>query len=258
MTTLAIAGVAGRMGRRLLALAAQDDELQTVSALEAPGHPKVGQQIEGVTVTDTIADPFDVLIDFTLPDGTIHWLKSALHRNKPIVIGTTGHSEQQLARIRDAAKKIPVLKAMNMSLGVNLLFRLVGQVAKALGDDYDIEIVEAHHRFKVDAPSGTALELLQSILDVTGRDAEKDVVYGRKGQTGQRPARQIGMHSLRGGDTVGEHLVRFGTLGETIELKHTAHTRDTFVNGALRAAKWLPGKKPGLYDMQDVLFGSNR
>lgn len=256
MTKVAIAGAAGRMGRRLLALCAEDPELEVVCALEAAGHPLMGQTVERISVTENAIEKFDVLVDFTLPAGTAHWLEAARKCGTAIVIGTTGHSEVQLKAIESAAAAIPILKASNMSLGVNLLFRLAGEVAKALGDAYDIEISETHHRFKVDAPSGTALSLLDAVLEATGRDREKDVVYGRQGETGKRPGEQIGMHSLRLGDTVGQHTVYFSALGETVELRHTAHTRDTFALGALRAAKWIVGKPPGLYHMQDVLFGS--
>jgi 4-hydroxy-tetrahydrodipicolinate reductase len=261
MVRLAVAGAAGRMGSRIISLAAEDKNFDVVAALEMTGHDKVGEDVgelagigrTGLPVQDRTETEFDVLIDFTLPAGTMHWLDYCLTCKRAIVIGTTGHDAQQLAQIEAAAKTIPLLKASNMSVGMNLMFRLVGQMARALGDDYDIEIVESHHRFKVDAPSGTAVSLMQSIVDATGRDAKHDVAYGREGQTGKRPARQIGMHSLRVGDTVGEHEVHFGSLGETLVLRHSAHTRDTFVKGALRAAAWLAGKPAGRYDMGDVL-----
>ncbi len=261
MIRLAIAGAAGRMGSRIIALAAADEQLKVSSALESAGHPSVGKDAGeaaglgsiGLAIQDRAEAPFDVLIDFSQPGGTVQWLETCVTRQRPIVIGTTGHSAEQLGQIEAAAKQIPVLKAANMSVGVNLLFKLAGEVASALGDSYDIEIVETHHRFKKDAPSGTAMTLLDSILAATGRDAKKDVVYGRQGETGERPAKQIGMHALRVGDTVGEHEVHFGNLGETVVLKHTAHTRDTFAAGALRAAVWLAEKPAGRYDMHDVL-----
>lgn len=261
MVRLAIAGAAGRMGSRILALAAADKTFNVVSALEKTGNPNIGRDAGelaglgkiGLPVQDRSETEFDVLIDFTLPAGTMHWLDYCLTRKRGIVIGTTGHEPEQLKTIEAAAAKIPVLKATNMSVGVNLMFQLVAQMAAALGDDYDVEIVEAHHRFKADAPSGTAISLRDAIVNATGRDNEKDVIYGRRGQTGRRPPRQIGMHAVRVGDTVGEHEVYFGTLGETLTLKHSAHTRDTFVKGALRAAAWLAGKPAGRYDMADVL-----
>jgi 4-hydroxy-tetrahydrodipicolinate reductase len=207
----------------------------------------------GLPLQDHTETEFDVLIEFTRPAGTMHWLEYCLTCRRAIVIGTTGHNREQLDAIERAAAIIPVLKASNMSVAMNLMFRLVAQVAAALGDDYDIEIVESHHRFKADAPSGTAITLRDCIVKATGRDSDRDVVYGRHGDTGQRPPRQIGMHALRVGDTVGDHEVHFGTLGETLTIRHSAHTRDTFALGALRAAAWLAGKPPGRYDMQDVL-----
>lgn len=261
MVRLAIAGVAGRMGSRVLALAAADKTFDVVTVLEKTGNPNVGRDAGelaglgrlGLPVQDRSQTDFDVLIDFTLPAGTMHWLDYCLTCKRGIVIGTTGHEPEQLGAIEAAAARIPVLKAANMSVGVNLMFQLAARMATALGDDYDIEIIESHHRFKADAPSGTALSLRDAILQATGRNAEKDVTYGRRGQTGQRPPRQIGIHAVRVGDTVGEHEVRFGTLGETLSLTHRAHTRDTFAKGALRAAAWLAGKLPGRYDMADVL-----
>jgi 4-hydroxy-tetrahydrodipicolinate reductase len=249
------------MGSRIIALADKDDRFELGAALELTGSPNIGADAGemaglphmGLPIQDRTATEFDILIDFTGPHGTMHWLDYCLTYERGIVIGTTGHSDDQQARITEASQKLPVLKASNTSLGVNLLFKLVGQVAKVLGDDYDIEIVESHHRFKKDAPSGTAMSLLESILKETGRDADPDVVFGRHGGSAERSHQQIGMHSLRLGDTVGEHEIHFATLGESITLKHSAHTRDTFVLGALRAADWLHGKEPGLYDMHDVL-----
>ncbi|MFQ6048513.1 MAG: 4-hydroxy-tetrahydrodipicolinate reductase, partial [Phycisphaerae bacterium] len=233
------------------------ERFQVVAALEAPAHPQLGQPAAAgqPPITDRCNVQFDVLIDFSLPDATIAWLDHVRQAGKSMVIGTTGHSPQQLAAIQAAASSIAILKAPNMSVGVNLLLRLVGQVAQTLGQQCDIEIVEAHHRFKADAPSGTALALLGSICQATGRDPDRDVVFGRRGQTGQRPAGQIGVHAVRLGDTVGQHEVHFGCLGETLTLRHVAHTRETFARGALRAAEWIVHQPPGLYSMHDVLFG---
>jgi 4-hydroxy-tetrahydrodipicolinate reductase len=261
MVRIAIAGAAGRMGQRILTLARASQEFDVVAMLEKTGHPDIGADAGekaglgriGLPIQDRTETEFDALIDFTLPEGTMHWLEYCLSFKRGIVIGTTGHSADQLKTIEAAAAKIPVLKAANMSVGVNVLLKAVAQVAAALGDSYDIEIVEAHHRFKMDAPSGTALALRDSVINATGRDAQRDVIYGRQGQTGKRPARQIGMHALRMGDVVGEHEVHFGALGETVTIKHSAHTRDTFAQGALRAAAWLAGQPAGRYDMQDVL-----
>lgn len=261
MIAIAIAGAAGRMGTRIYALARDDERVDVVAALESTGHPAIGDDAGeraglGCThlpIQDRTQTEFDVLIDFTTPAGTQHWLEFCVAARRPIVIGTTGHTDAQRAAIRDASSSIAVLHAANMSVGVNVLLRAVGQIAQALGDAYDVEITETHHRFKQDAPSGTALALLDAILAATGRDRKKDVVFGREGQTGPRDRRQIGVHALRLGDTVGEHEIHFGTLGETITLKHTAHTRDTFAQGALRAAAWLADKGPGLYTMLDAL-----
>lgn len=264
---IAIAGAAGRTGRRIVALAAEDAAFEVAAALEAPGRPAVGRDaggLAGVTgltlpIADRLSAPFDVLIDFSLPEGTLRWLDVCLREQRPMVIGTTGHDETALRRIREASRQTPVLMAPNMSVGVNVLLRIARQLGAMLDAAYDVEIVEAHHRFKVDAPSGTALALCAAVQE--GRRSagspEPQVVHGRCGPTGQRPTEQIGMHSLRIGDTVGEHSVQFGTLGETISLSHAAHSRDAFAAGALRAARWIVGKPPGLYDMQDVLFGKS-
>ncbi len=261
MIRIAVAGAAGRMGRRIIALARQDERLAVAAALEMEGHPMLGSDagvmaglgpINLPITPDTQAD-FDVLIDFSQPSGTIHWLSYCVNLKKPILIGTTGHTTEQRAMIEAAGKDIAVLHAANTSVGVNLLLKLVAQVAVALGDDYDIEITETHHRFKLDAPSGTALALRDAITQATGRDSDRDVIYGRHGRCETRPPRQIGIHALRVGDTVGEHEVHFGNLGETLVLRHSAHTRDTFVVGALRAAVWLADKPAGRYGMNDVL-----
>lgn len=268
MNRLAIAGAAGRMGQRITTLAVQDDRFTVTGALDVAGHPAIGQdagELAGIgTIGQTLralsdaggGDDFDVLIDFSLPEGTMAALDACLELKRCIVIGTTGHTGDQLERIAQAAESIPVLHAPNMSVAMNVLFRIVGEVAAALGDEYDCEIVESHHRFKADAPSGSAMELLRQVCRATNRDPQTDAIYGRQGRTGERVTGQIGMHALRVGDTVGEHDVHFGCLGETLVLRHSAHTRDTFVYGALRAAAWVVDKPAGLYSMQDVLFGS--
>jgi 4-hydroxy-tetrahydrodipicolinate reductase len=261
---IAITGAGGRMGRRLIALAAADRDLECVAALEDASSSALGRDVgelaglgaTSLVVTDQVEVPFDVLVEFSLPAGTMHWLDVCVARGLPMVTGTTGHTESQSAQIRAAAQKIPILKAPNMSVGVNVMFRLARMLGGILDDSYDVEIAETHHRFKVDAPSGTAIALRDAVAD--GRSsqgaAEAHVVYGRHGETGLRPVGQIGMHSVRLGDTVGEHTVAFGSVGETITIAHSAHSRDTFASGALRAAKWLAGRPAGLYDMQDVLF----
>ena len=261
MVRLAVTGAAGRMGSRIIALAKDDQRFQIVAALERAGHPHIGQDAGEIAGTGRLALPiretanseFDVMIEFSHPAGSDHWLQYCLEKKRPILIGTTGHSPEQLNAVEVAARSIAVLKAANTSVGVNLMLKIVAEMAAALGDDYDIEITETHHRFKKDAPSGTAIALRDAIIKATGRNTETDVIYGRQGETGQRPPRQIGIHALRLGDTIGEHQVHFGSLGESLTLKHRAHTRDTFVKGALRAAAWLAGKPPGRYTMHDVL-----
>jgi len=260
MVKIAITGVAGRMGRRIVALAIESERFDIVAATEARGHQAVGKDVGelagvgrfGLEVTEALEQTPEALIDFTGPEGTLHWLEVCRSRKVPMVIGTTGLTASQQAEVADAAGAIPIVCAANMSVGVNVLLNIVGQVAKALGEDYDIEIAETHHRFKKDAPSGTALALAKSICAAVGKDPGEALVYGRGGQCPRKKG-EIGMHALRVGDTVGEHTVYFGNLGETITIAHSAHTRDTFARGALRAAAWLIGKKPGLYTMMDVL-----
>lgn len=262
----AMAGAAGRMGRRIIALAAEDARFELAAALEPAGSAALGRDAgelagiarTGVPVTDTLQGAFDVLIDFSTPAGTAHWLEVCQREGRAMVIGTTGHDAALGKGISQAVARIPVLKSANMSVGVNVLLRVVEQLSEVLDATYDVEIVEAHHRFKIDAPSGTALALRDAVQkgrSVLGGPAPT-VVHGRQGQTGQRPTGEIGMHALRMGDTVGEHTVYFGNLGETIHVGHSAHSRDTFAAGALRAAAWLSGRGAGLYDMKDVLFGN--
>jgi 4-hydroxy-tetrahydrodipicolinate reductase len=260
MIQVAINGATGRMGRRLVALTIQDADLELVAALD---HSRCGlldqdagrisgEDQAGVEIATTLEAKPDVMIDFTVQPAVLPVVTLCRERGIPIVIGTTGLTDQDQQAINEAAKSVAVLQAPNMSLGVNLLFALAGQVAKQLGDDYDIEIVEAHHRFKQDAPSGTAMGLVESICDATGKDIGKDVKHGRSGMDPRVPG-EIGVHALRLGDEVGRHTVSFGTLGEEIQLAHIANTRDTFAAGALRAAKWLAGKPAGRYTMKDVL-----
>lgn len=254
MTKIAINGAAGRMGQRLIAMAGESQDLQVVCAIDAPGHPAQGQFAGPVTIGERLCSEAEVVIDFSLPVGTMALLPQAVERLCAMVIGTTGLSADQQAKIDEAARAIPIVQAPNMSVGVNVMLRLVAEAAKALGEPYDIEIVEAHHRFKKDAPSGTALGLAKSICEATGRDFEAALVHGREGES-PRQAGTIGMHAVRMGDVVGDHTVYFATLGEQVRIGHTAHTRDTFVGGALRAAAWVKGRPAGRYTMADVLFG---
>lgn len=258
-----ISGAGGRMGRRLMDLTCADSELELSAAIEMAGSPLVGKAIADLepaakattAVMTELKGKVDVVIDFSVPEATIGLLEQIARKEAALVIGTTGFNEEQAARIKKASMLIPIVWAPNMSLGVNLLFKLAGEVAKILGTPYDIEIVEAHHNKKADAPSGTALGLAKSICEATGRDMEKDLVHGRSGRPGPRTHKEIGMHAVRMGSVVGDHSVYFCSEFERIELAHHAQNRDVFAAGALRAAKWVVGKKPGLYDMQDVLFG---
>jgi 4-hydroxy-tetrahydrodipicolinate reductase len=260
MIDIAITGAAGRMGQRLIALARQDGAFNVVAAIERPDHPSLARDAGevagigaiGVPITFDLKPTPQVLIDFTVPASTRHWLKTCRDRGIAMLIGTTGLQPPDHASIDQAATDIPVLQSPTMALGVAVLFKLAGQVARLLGDDYDIEIVEAHHRFKKDAPSGTALGLADAILKATGKTRDA-LVFGRHGEESTRRRGDIGMHSLRLGDEVGRHTASFAAPGERLELTHNATNRDTFVHGALRATKWLASQKPGRYTLSDVL-----
>jgi len=259
----AIAGVSGRMGRALLEAVAADADCALCAAIDRPGSPLVGQDAgaawggaSGVNVSDQPAAALSgaqVLIDFTRPEATFGYLDACAAAGVPLVIGTTGFDAAGKARINDAAKRIPVVFAPNMSVGVNLLMKLAELAAEVLQDGYDIEIIEAHHRHKVDAPSGTALGLGQAVARALDRDLASCAVFGREGVTGERDPKTIGFATVRGGDIVGDHTLLFAGIGERVELTHKASSRATFAQGALRAAKWLQGRAPGLYDMRDVL-----
>jgi 4-hydroxy-tetrahydrodipicolinate reductase len=253
---VAIAGAAGRMGQALIEALRGDPELQLAAALEVPGNPSVGARISGVAVTSDVSAALaasDVLIDFTRPEATLEHLRACQAQGKAMVIGTTGFSAAQKKEIEQGAKAVAIVMAANFAVGVNALFKLAETAARILGEGYDVEVIEAHHRQKVDAPSGTALQLGKAIAAVLGRDLEKDARHGRQGEPGARPAREIGFHAVRGGDIVGEHTVLFAGIGERLELTVRSQSRATYATGALRAARWLRGRRPGLYDMQDVL-----
>ena len=252
---LAIAGAGGRMGRTLIDAVLADRELSLAVALEVPGSPALGKELGGVKVGSDLRAlaTADVLVDFTRPEGTLEHLEACVTHAKPIVIGTTGFSEIQKKSILEASRRIPVVMSPNFAVGVNVLFRLAQTAAGALGKDYDVEIVEAHHRHKVDAPSGTALKLGEIVAKALRRDLERVATHGRKGDTGERPAAQIGFHAIRGGDIVGEHTVIFAGTGERVELSARSQSRMTYAAGALRAAKWLKDRPAGLYDMFHVL-----
>ena len=263
MATIAIAGVAGRMGRMLVELANADPGVSLVAGFEAPGSPFLGQDIGQLAGVGTLGlpvlpdsalrdSPFDVLIDFTTVGATLQHLEDCVATGRRIVIGTTGFGDQR-ARIDAAARSIGVVFAPNMSVGVNLCFKLLELAAQVLGDEVDVEIVEAHHRHKVDAPSGTAVRMGEIVADALGRDLKDCAVYGREGQTGARDRQTIGFATVRGGEIVGDHTVMFIGAGERVEITHKAQSRATFAGGAVRAARWLAARPAGLYDMQDVL-----
>ena len=261
MLKLAINGAGGRMGLRLVALARESDVFEVAAALERADHPQLGRDIGeiagigelGVVVTEKPAAKPDVMIDFSVPASAVLRIEYCRTNKVPLVVGTTGLSEAQKAKFAEAAKVVAILVGANMSLGMNLLFKLVAEAAGRLDDAYDVEISETHHRFKRDAPSGTALELARQVATAKGWRFPDCLVHGRDGKEVLRQSETIGMHALRAGDTIGEHSVYFAALGETLEFKHTAHTRDTFVRGALAAAQWLASRPAGLYSMNDVL-----
>jgi 4-hydroxy-tetrahydrodipicolinate reductase len=260
-TIIGINGAAGRMGQRLVHLASEDKELTVGAALEAVGHPQQGRDVGeiaglgplGVRIGSEVPreQRLDALVDFSMPAGTMMVLPTCVSRRIPLVVATTGHTAAQRQAIEEAAHETALLMAPNMSLSVNVLFQLVRQAAALLKDKgFDVEIVERHHRFKKDAPSGTALHFARIVQEVMG---QTQLRHGREGLLGERPPHEIGMHALRTGDNVGEHTIIFSTLGETLELVHRGHTRDSYARGALLAAKFLAGKPAGRYTMNDVL-----
>ncbi|HZT79953.1 MAG TPA: 4-hydroxy-tetrahydrodipicolinate reductase [Gemmataceae bacterium] len=260
-TLIGVNGACGRMGQRIVQLAHEDKELTLGAALESAGHPQQGRDIGevtglgplGVTVRPDIPleQRLDVVIDFSTPEGTMAVLPTCVQRRIPLVVATTGHTAAQRQEIEAAAHETALLMAPNMSLAVNLLMKLVRQAAEALrGRNFDVEILERHHRYKKDSPSGTALHLARIIQEAMG---QTELRHGREGLVGERPATEIGVHAIRVGDNVGEHTIVFSTLGETLELTHRAHARDCYARGALQAAKFLAGRPAGRYTMNDVL-----
>jgi len=259
-----IIGAAGRMGRALVRCLKQHSSLQLVGAIEHGECPLIGRDAGtvagegecGVAISDDLpesAAEADVLIDFSLHTAVPTHVRMAADLGKGMVIGTTGLFPAEKAVLQEAAHRIPIVWAPNMSVGVNLLFALVRKAAAILGPDYDAEVTEMHHRHKKDAPSGTALRLAEKVAEGRGQDFKSVAIYGREGQTGERPAGQIGIHALRGGDIIGDHTVMFAIDGERVEFTHRATSRDTFAMGALRAAAWVKNRPPRIYDMQDVL-----
>lgn len=262
-TRIAVIGAAGRMGRAIVRAIADEKDARLAAAVEHAGHAELGTDAgvlagiaaRGVTLSTQLpaAKTSDVWIDFSSPTSTLANVRAAGAAGAGIVIGTTGLSASDKDAIATAAKSAPIVLAPNMSVGVNVLLRLVADAARALGPAYDIEVVETHHRAKRDAPSGTALRLAEALAAATHRDLDKTARYARHGDIGPRTAEEIGIQTLRGGDVVGDHTVFFLGDGERIEITHRASSRDTFARGAVRAALWLAGQKPGLYDMRNVL-----
>ena len=261
---LIVCGAGGRMGTAVVRAIQQSAGMALVAAIDKPGSPRLGKDAGeisaagnlGITVSDKIEPylkPGTVIIDFTRPEASLTYIRAAAKKAVPIVIGTTGFDPRQIAEIKRLSRRTPALLSANTSLGVNVLVSLLGTAAKMLGDDYDVEIVEAHHRFKKDAPSGTALALGRAITGALSRDLDKVGIHGRKGIVGERSKKEIALLSVRAGDIVGEHTVIFGGIGERLEFIHRAHSRDTFAHGAIRAAQWLARQNPGLYGMHDVL-----
>jgi 4-hydroxy-tetrahydrodipicolinate reductase len=259
-----ITGVAGRMGAVLVSSVRAAGDLRLTGATEREGREIVGLDaglVAGagpleVPVSARLEDALagaQVVIDFTNADASLEHARVCAARRVPLVLGSTGFSAGARAEIAGRAREVPIVMAPNMSVGVNVLFRIAGEVARILGDDFDIEVLEAHHRHKKDAPSGTALRLVEGIADAAGLDPERDVIGDRRGHVGERPRRQIGVQAIRGGDVVGEHTVLYLGDGERLELTHKATSRTNFAQGALRAARWVVKQPPGLYDMLDVL-----
>ncbi|MFQ5894870.1 MAG: 4-hydroxy-tetrahydrodipicolinate reductase [Nitrospinota bacterium] len=260
----AVAGAAGRMGSRLVCLIKEDPEMELAGALERKGHPALGRDAgevagagkSGVALTDDIDEALrgaQVVLSFSVPEGSLEHARAAARAGMAAVVGTTGFPPSLRAEMESLGEELPLVFAPNMSVGVNVMFRLVAEAARLLGPAFDAEVLEAHHKLKVDAPSGTALRLGEVLAGATGRDFGQEAVFARQGQTGVRPARAIGMQTLRGGDVAGEHTVYFFGTGERLEITHRATSRDNFGLGALRAAKWVVGKPKGLYSMADVL-----
>jgi len=261
---LVVAGAAGRMGSRLVALSRDQPDLRLAGAFERASHPAVGRDAGevagaghlGVAISGDPAPLLTqgrILLEFTAPEPTLEHLRIAAAQEARAVVGTTGLSPAHIEELRALARRTAIVFSPNMSVGVNLALRVLALMARALGDDYDVEITEIHHRLKKDAPSGTAEKMAQVIAEALGRKLDEVGVFGRHGLVGERGPKEIGVHALRGGDVVGEHTVVFSTIGERLELTHRAHSRDTFAQGALRAVRFVAGAAPGLYSMHDVL-----
>lgn len=264
MIKAVVAGAAGRMGGRVMLTILETKNMALAGAFDRPDHPGQGQDAglaagigpAGVPLAGSLSEVMkdgQVIIDFSQPEASLKHMELAAATGQAMVVGTTGFSPQQITRVKELTASLPLVLAPNMSVGVNLLFKVVADVAKALGPGFDIEIVEAHHRLKKDAPSGTAVKLADVLAEATGRSMKDCGVYGRQGLVGLRTDQEIAVLAVRAGDIVGDHTVMFGGIGERIEITHRAHSRDTFARGAIRAAAWIVGQPAGWYDMQDVL-----
>ena len=264
MVNCIVTGAAGRMGRRIIELLLETEGTDIACATERPGHDIIGMDVgdflglgkKGCEISDSLEKVItcgDVVIDFTFPEASLAHAKSAAAKKKPIIIGSTGFNDEQLKEIKKLSKKTAIVLAPNMSVGVNLLLKVLADIASVLDEDYDIEVVETHHRHKKDAPSGTALKMAEVLAKARKTTLAKSAVYERHGNIGERKRGDIGIQTLRTGDVVGDHTVIFGTMGERIEITHKASNRDVFARGAVRAAVWAAKCGPGLYDMQDVL-----
>jgi len=264
MADVVVAGAAGRMGSRLVALLQPESELRLVAALEAPGHAALGRDAGESAGVGRLGIPIGadvdaalgrdrILIEFSVPEASLAHVREVARHGGRAVIGTTGFTAAQREELARIGTSIPLLVSPNMSVGVNVAFKVLADMARMLGDEYDVEIVETHHRFKKDAPSGTALRMAEVVATALGRDLAKTAVYDRHDKLAERARKEIGMAALRSGDVVGEHTVVFGSLGERIELTHRAHSRDNFARGALRGTRFIATARPGLYSMQDVL-----
>lgn len=264
MIDAVVCGVAGRMGKQLASLVLDSEDLRLTGGVERADHPLVGRDLGeaigrpplGQTIKGSLAEVVDlaqVVIDFTAPESTLAAASLCAEKGKAMVVGTTGFSEAQLAEFKERVAPIPCVFAPNYSTAMNLLFKLVEEAARILGDEYDVEVVEAHHRYKVDAPSGTALRLAERAAKGLGWNLGEVAIHGRQGLVGQRSRREIGLHAIRAGDLAGDHAVLFGAPGECLELRHRATSREAFAQGALRAVRFAAQAKPGLYSMGEVL-----
>ena len=265
MIRVIINGACGRMGRLIIQGISQQADMQLVGAIEYPEHPQIGSDSGvvagigdiGVPITGELEDVLgnaDVVIEFSKPEATLEHLQQVVNADKAMIIATTGYDPDELATVKELASQIRCVMAPNMSLGVNVMIQALELIAKALGDDYDIEVIEAHHNHKADAPSGTALRLAETVAEALDRDLDEVGVYGRHGIVGARPKKQIGIHAVRGGDIAGDHTVLFATEGEQLSVVHRAHSPEAFAKGAIRAARWVVDAPKGLHDISEVLF----